>query len=61
MTSVNETVNTAEIENSPRLEFLVALYTDTEKLSRRMATFPSILTGKMPDLSSEIVGLLNGK
>lgn len=59
--SVNETNQSTEVENSQRLEFLVGLYTDIEKLSIKMSNFVEIIGDKVCNLSPTVIDLLNGK
>ena len=59
--TVNETNHSSEMENSHRLEFLVGLYTDLEKLSTKMCNFIDIMGDKIATLSPTVIVLLSGK
>lgn len=59
--SVNETSQSSEMENSHKLQFLVGLYTDIEKLASKMENFTEIVCTKVSNLSPNVINLLNGK
>ncbi|XP_011505049.1 PREDICTED: conserved oligomeric Golgi complex subunit 2 [Ceratosolen solmsi marchali] len=55
---VNETSHNSGPENSERLEFLVGLYTDTEKISAKISHYTEFVD-KVENLSPSIINLLH--
>jgi hypothetical protein len=56
---VNEINTNSGSENSQRLEFLIGLYTDIEKLSIKITNFPPF-SDKVENFSPSVINLLNG-
>ncbi|XP_058802585.1 conserved oligomeric Golgi complex subunit 2 [Phymastichus coffea] len=59
VTTVNETGRNSEVDNSQRLEFLVGLYSDIEKLSTKMSNFIIMISDRILFLSPDVINLLN--
>lgn len=59
--TVNETSHSSELENPQRLEFLVGLYTDIEKLSAKMSNFIATIGDRVSNLNPNVIDLLNGE
>ncbi|OXU29997.1 hypothetical protein TSAR_008943 [Trichomalopsis sarcophagae] len=57
--TVNETSHSSELENPQRLEFLVGLYTDIEKLSAKMSNFIATIGDRVSNLNPNVIDLLN--
>ncbi|XP_014216027.1 conserved oligomeric Golgi complex subunit 2-like [Copidosoma floridanum] len=58
--TVNETAHSPEAENAQRLEFLVGLHTDIEKLSTKMSNFTTeVIPDKLIIFSPRAIDLVN--